>query len=213
MSRLGTQDKRRRLPSVDRLLRHPRVERLQELYGRDLVRVQMRRSLDELRGRLAGGDNAAEDLDRAIAALPERLEAALGESVGWPLRRVVNATGIFLHTNLGRSPLPRGVAARLPAYLDAYCDLEMDLENGRRGDRNRRAQGLLTALTGAEAAVVTNNNAAAMVLILAAHALQLPAVLPRYIAAKLVDLAGDVRVVLIGKLLQGVNAGRTIDGG
>jgi L-seryl-tRNA(Ser) seleniumtransferase len=155
----------------------------------------MRRALDELRARVTGAsgtpEEAAAELEQAVAGLPDRLEAELGAAVGRPLRRVLNATGIFLHTNLGRSPLPREVAARLPAYLNAYCDLEMDLGNGRRGDRNRRVEGLLTALTGAEAAVVTNNNAAALVLILAAHAAGREVVVSR---GELVEIGGSFRV-------------------
>ena len=70
-------------------------------------------------------------------------------AAGRRLRPLVNATGIFLHTNLGRAPLPRAVARRLPALLDAYCDLEIDRASGRRGERNRRVERLLTAATGA----------------------------------------------------------------
>jgi L-seryl-tRNA(Ser) seleniumtransferase len=94
----------------------------------------------------------------------------IDEVFGRPLSRALNATGIFIHTNLGRSPLPREVARGLPALLDAYCNLEMDLATGKRSDRNRRARPLLAALTGAEDAAVVNNNAAAVVLALTALA-------------------------------------------
>ncbi len=195
MSRSGAQDTRRRLPSVDRLLNHPRIERLEELYGRELVRVQARRTLDELRSALAADPEGAEiELSSALDALPERLEAGLVAALGPPLRRVLNATGIFLHTNLGRAPLPREVARRLPEFLDAYCDLELDLERGERGDRNRRVSGLLDALGGSEASLVTNNNAAALVLILAAHARGREVVVSR---GELVEIGGSFRVPAI----------------
>src|SRR6202035_106725 len=99
-----------------------------------------------------------------IGRLAERLAAELRAALGGTLRRVLNATGVFVHTNLGRAPLPRAVAAALPPLLDAYCDLEIDLASGRRGERNARVERLLTTLTGSEAAVVVNNNAAALVL-------------------------------------------------
>src|SRR5262249_57281640 len=97
----------------------------------------------------------------------QRLGQGLATALGPPLRRVLNATGIFLHTNLGRAPLPRSVALALPDLLTAYCDLEIDLATGRRGQRNARVERLLTAATGAQAAVGVNNNAAALVLALA----------------------------------------------
>src|SRR3954454_22216111 len=164
-------DARRDLPPLDRLLNHPAVANLIPLYGRGPVRVQARRAVEELRSRLAADPPpSGEERERAITALPELVAARVGELLGNPLRRVLNATGIFLHTNLGRAPLPESVARSLPALLDAYCDLEIDLGSGRRGQRNRRAERLLTALTGAEAGLVVNNNAAALVIALAALA-------------------------------------------
>ncbi|HSL81176.1 MAG TPA: L-seryl-tRNA(Sec) selenium transferase, partial [Thermoanaerobaculia bacterium] len=113
------------------------------------MRVQARKVVEEVREELAGGEPG----ERAGASAPElaaRVAARLDEVFGRPLERALNATGIFIHTNLGRSPLPREVARELPALLDAYCNLEMDLASGRRSDRNRRARPLLAALTGAE---------------------------------------------------------------
>jgi L-seryl-tRNA(Ser) seleniumtransferase len=104
---------------------------------------------------------------------------------------VLNATGLFLHTNLGRAPLPREVAASLPPLLDAYCDLEFDLETGRRSQRLRRVERLLTALTGAEAAAVVNNNAAALVLILSTLAKGREVVVSR---GELVEIGDSFRI-------------------
>ncbi len=192
MGRVSTSDERRRLPAVDRLLREPQLAKLESLYGRDLVRVQVRSELDDLRERLAGAGGLADgDLEERLRTLPERVEARLAGEVGAPLRRVLNATGIFLHTNLGRAPLPREVARRLPAWLDAYLDLELDLESGRRGDRNRRAGRLLAALTGAEAGLVVNNNAGALVLILAVLAAGREVVVSR---GELVEIGGSFRI-------------------
>jgi L-seryl-tRNA(Ser) seleniumtransferase len=141
------------------------MARLTALYGRRPVTIQVRREVERLRreGRTTvPGVGELEDL------LERRTAAALEAAVGPPLARVLNATGILVHTNLGRSPLPPEVAAALPALADAYCDLELDLGSGRRGDRNLRAARLLALATGAEAAVVVNNNAAALMLALAA---------------------------------------------
>ncbi len=183
---------RRGLPPLDRLLRHPSVARLIPLYGRDPVRVQARRVVEELRGRLATDPPPREeDLDAAVAGLPERIALEIDALLGRPLRRVINATGIFLHTNLGRAPLPDSVARALPPLLDAYCDLEIDLATGKRGDRNRRAERLLTALTGAEAALVVNNNAAALVISLAALAKDREVVVSR---GELVEIGGSFRI-------------------
>jgi L-seryl-tRNA(Ser) seleniumtransferase len=187
-----TVDARRRLPSVDRLMSEPVVGRLIELYGRDLVRVQVRGELEELRRRLSSGDEeTAGELAAVVEGLPARLARRLDSTLGHRLARVLNATGVFLHTNLGRSPLPEAVAGALPALLTAYCDLEIDLDSGRRGNRNRRAGRLLAALTGAGGGLVVNNNAAALTLILAAVAAGREVIVSR---GELVEIGGSFRI-------------------
>jgi L-seryl-tRNA(Ser) seleniumtransferase len=154
------------------------------------VTLCVRDRLDEMRREATAGDlevTPEQALELLVDAVEERLERRLGRRLG----RVLNATGIFLHTNLGRSPLPRGVAWDLPAVLDAYCDLEIDSGTGRRGDRNRRAARLLETLTGAEAALVTNNNAAALVLALATLARDRQVVVSR---GELVEIGGSFRI-------------------
>ncbi|HXO21098.1 MAG TPA: L-seryl-tRNA(Sec) selenium transferase, partial [Thermoanaerobaculia bacterium] len=184
-------DARRAIPSVDRLLSDPAVALLLPLYGRDQVRVQARKEVEALRGWLAAETSPAAAVERSLAELPRRLEAGLAAVFGRPLARVLNATGIFVHTNLGRAPLPAAVAAGLPPLLDAYCDLEIDLASGRRGERNARVERLLTTLTGSEAAVVVNNNAAALVLTLAALARDREVVVSR---GELVEIGGSFRI-------------------
>jgi L-seryl-tRNA(Ser) seleniumtransferase len=215
----GSPDARRGLPPIDRLLADPAVVALFALYGREQVKVQARRLLDALRERLAATTAttvgtaraarvargaaaaapatpplppaASQELAEEIAALPARLEESLRAALGGPLRRVINATGILLHTNLGRAPLPPSVAASLPPLLDAYCDLEIDLVTGRRGQRNGRVERLLTSLTGAEAAVVVNNNAASLLLCLAALAKDREVVVSR---GELIEIGGSFRI-------------------
>jgi len=181
-------DARRGLPSLDRLLSHPAVASLIPLYGREHVTIQARRVVDELRERLAADPPPGPE---AVAALPAAIAAAVEAALGGPLRRVLNATGIYLHTNLGRAPLPAAVARGLAPLLDAYCDLELDLATGRRGQRNGRVERLLTALCGAEAALVVNNNAAALVIALAALAKDREVVVSR---GELVEIGGSFRI-------------------
>jgi L-seryl-tRNA(Ser) seleniumtransferase len=203
-----TRDARRGLPQLDRLLEDPAVVALSALYGREQVKVQARRMLAVLRERLgatpavpAAAPESAERAELAeipeipeiadTARLAERLAAELQAALGGPLRRVLNATGVFVHTNLGRAPLPRAAAAALPPLLDAYCDLEIDLTSGRRGQRNGRVERLLTAATGAAAALAVNNNAAALLLCLAALARDREVVVSR---GELVEIGGSFRI-------------------
>ena len=179
----------RRLPAVGRLLQKSPLAELTGLYGRQATRVQAARILDALRGEIGTGIGDDELEDR-IRRIPELVRAAL-EAEAPPLRRVLNATGIFLHTNLGRAPLPRPVVDDLRDRLDAYCDLEMDLGSGRRTDRGLRVENLLVTPTGAEAALVVNNNAAALVLALSTLASGREVLLSR---SELVEIGGSFRI-------------------
>ena len=184
-------DLRRRLPAVDRLLALPEIRRLKELYGRGLVTVHVRRALERLRELGSRGELATSSLSDEIERLPAQVEQAVSEQVGRPLARVINATGIMLHTNLGRAPLPPEVAQALPPLVDASCDLEADLESGRRGERNRRSVRLLRLLTGAEDGLVANNNAACLVLSLATLAAGREVIVSR---GELVEIGGSFRI-------------------
>ena len=187
-----TKDLRREIPAVDRLLAEPGFERLIELYGRDLVRHRLRLGLDELRRRLAAGEiTQSAEIDSAVGTLRTGLPETFEQELGSGLRRVLNATGIFLHTNLGRAPLPRDIADALPELLNAYCDLEFDLGQGQRGERNRRSERLLKAVTGAAGALVANNNAGALVLVLSALAKGKEVVVSR---GELVEIGGSFRI-------------------
>ena len=184
-------DIRRRLPAVDIVLRDPVLVAPRELYGRDLVTVQIRMELDSLRARISAGDLDEESFAIAVAQLPQQVASGLAQEFGLPLHRVINATGIFLHTNLGRSPLPYQVATRIAGFLDAYCDLEYQLTSGRRGDRNVRVDRLLQAATGAEGGILVNNNASALILILSALASGKEVIVSR---GELVEIGGSFRI-------------------
>ncbi len=179
----------RRLPAVGHLLQESPLAELTGLYGREALRVQTTRVLDAVRAEIRSGIED-DQLAETIREIPDRIRAAL-EAEAPPLRRVLNATGIFLHTNLGRAPLPREVVADLADRLDAYCDLEMSLDTGRRSDRGRRVENLVRALTGAEAALVVNNNAAALALALSSLASGREVLLSR---GELVEIGGSFRI-------------------
>jgi L-seryl-tRNA(Ser) seleniumtransferase len=154
------------------------------------VRVHVQSELARLRDLAGAAGGPPPEVVAALTDLPARLEAALRREAGG-LRRVLNATGVFLHTNLGRAPLPRGVIADLGPLLDASCDLEYDLESGRRGHRQRAVEPLLRLATGAEAAMVVNNNAGALLLALAALGGGREAIVSR---GELVEIGGSFRI-------------------
>lgn len=190
MRKVAVSDPRRALPPMDRLLAQEPVERLVAIYGRDGVRRAARAVLEETRQAMTRGDDAVP----GVETLAARVERHLATTLGARLQPVLNATGVFLHTNLGRAPLPAQVVAEVAELASGYCDLELDLATGKRGERNRRARELLTALTGAEAALVTNNNAAALVLALATLAAGREVVVSR---GELVEIGGSFRIPAI----------------
>ena len=109
-------------------------------------------------------------VDEAIQEIELGAEARLRAAMRPSLIRVINATGVIVHTNLGRAPLSEAALARVSAVAGGYTNLEYDVERGARGRRDVHAEKLIARLTGAEAAVVVNNNAAATLLLLAALA-------------------------------------------
>ncbi len=156
-------DARRGLPSVDVLLGSPEFAELLDTWPRSLVVTSLRRTLDGLRGELAAGDRtAAPETGEIEEATRRELLARQAPS----LRHLINATGVPLHTNLGRAPLPDAARAALDSVARGYSNLEYDVEAGSRGSRHDHCAAILAELTGAEASLVVNNNAAAVVLAL-----------------------------------------------
>ena len=146
------------LPSVDRLLRNDAAAALISAHGRGAVTQAIRDVVAELRGARRG--------DISEMAILERVAQKVDEASRPTLRPVFNLTGTVLHTNLGRAPLPAEAIAAIVAVACAPSNLEYDLVNGRRGERDDHVAKLLCSLTGAEAATVVNNNAAAVLLVL-----------------------------------------------
>jgi L-seryl-tRNA(Ser) seleniumtransferase len=162
-------DRLREIPSVDELLGRPRMSALIETAGRGVVTQSVRRVLDALRTELRAGNGAAPP-GAAASAAPEALEARVAADVDAllspSLRRVINATGVILHTNLGRAPLAPAAIAHIAETATRYSNLEYDIDAGARGKRDVHTSRLLAELAGAEAAIVVNNNAAAVFLVL-----------------------------------------------
>jgi L-seryl-tRNA(Ser) seleniumtransferase len=152
----------RDLPSVDQLLGDERLRALTERHGRELALQAVRGALERAREDMQAGFEAGD--------LVERAEAEAASLLAPRLRRVLNATGVVVHTNLGRAPLSQEALARVEEVGRGYSNLELELEAGARGSRQDHVAGTLRDFTGAEAALVVNNNAAAVLLALAALA-------------------------------------------
>lgn len=200
------EDGRRRLPSVDRLLRTGQAEALVARWGRPAAVAALREELALLRadpGTAAERGEPGEILGRAAERLAELARGRL--------RRVVNATGVVLHTNLGRAPLAAPALSRVRDVAGGYANLEYDLESGRRGDRSVHCADLLRELTGAEDALVVNNAAGALVLAVHALARGRDVLVAR---GELVEIGGSFRLPEIleaagGRLLEVGTTNRT----
>ncbi len=166
----GAGESLRGLAAVDEVLREPAVETLLDAYPRDLVVDAVRAVLDRLRREILDGGRRVEAGELTAAHLVPWVEALLRRATTPSLRRVLNATGIVVHTNLGRSVLPDEAVAAVAAAASGYSDLEYSLASGERASRQDHVHDVLCTLTGAEDALVVNNNAAAVLLSLAATA-------------------------------------------
>ena len=159
------------LPSIDRLRQRPLVRALETEYGSEAVLTALRTAAERTRRELTRAETTAiREREEAAAAIERRAATELAARLSPSLTRVVNATGVIVHTNLGRAPLAGAAAARVAQLAAGYTNLEDDLAAGGRGARHTHAARLLTQVTGAPAAVVVNNNAAAVLLVLAALA-------------------------------------------
>ena len=178
----------RHLPSVDSLLQEPQTQGLLVDFGRTLVVEGLRAALDEARELLLSG---AVNQTPSSAELISRARTKLGELLTPTLYPVINATGVIVHTNLGRAPLSRAAMEAVNAVAPGYSTLEYDPVNGVRGSRTVHAEGLLTRITGAEAALAVNNNAAGVLLMLTALCRGREVIISR---GQLVEIGGGFRV-------------------
>jgi L-seryl-tRNA(Ser) seleniumtransferase len=176
----------RDLPSVEQLLQN--AGPLIHQYGRPLTVNALRLTLAEARKRFKAGPEAGLPSSDSILS---RAEAYLAAWTAPTLLPVINATGVILHTNLGRSPLSKATLAAMREAAESYSTLEYDLVKGQRGSRSIHTESILQKLTGAEAAVVVNNNAAAVLLVLSALANRKRVVIGR---TQLVEIGGGFRI-------------------
>ncbi len=178
----------RQLPDVDHLLQRPVLLTWQERKSRQAVRDAVRNVLDERRQAILAGQwdqpFSGDDFDRAVVSLLQAEETG-------HLRRVINATGTVLHTNLGRAVFSPDLARHIANLVCHYSNLEYDLASGKRGSRYDHVRELLCELTGAEDAIVVNNNAAAVLLTLSSMAAGREVVVSR---GELVEIGGSFRI-------------------
>ena len=176
----------RSLPSVDRLLNSVSAKPLLETYGRPLTLQAIRESLDLTRSSIQEGKNSVSE-DEIL----ERANGLLRDWTAPSLVPVINATGVILHTNLGRAPLSNAARQAMNEASYAYSNLEYQLIKGSRGKREMHSEELLCQLTGAEAAMVVNNNAAAVLLVLTGLAKRKSVLISR---SQLIEIGGGFRI-------------------
>jgi L-seryl-tRNA(Ser) seleniumtransferase len=157
----------RMLPSVDEMLREGRIAAMAERDSRTVVTEAVRAALQNLRDSILEGHLNASQVELAVSALPEAVERFVRRAMRVSLRPVINATGVILHTNLGRAPIANAAIEHIREVAPGYSNLEFDLESGERGKRDVHVQRLFAHLLGAEVStIVVNNNAAAVLLAL-----------------------------------------------
>jgi len=177
----------RRIPAVDELLSREPLRELEARVGHGVVLDATRKVVQSLRERISGGQGA----EFSIAALENAIVNEAESVAGLSLQPVINATGVILHTNLGRAPLAQEAIKHMAQVAAAYSNLEYDLERGERGKRDTHTGRLLTQLLAAERALVVNNNAAAVFLALNTLAEGSEVVVSR---GELIEIGGSFRI-------------------
>ena len=176
----------KKLPGVDKILNNKKIQELSFIYDSNMLKYNIRNVLSKLRENIQKG-NTAPAFDEIIDNITAELKSFTQNS----LKPVINATGVVVHTNLGRSPLGKDLLQESFETLKAYNNLEFDLEKGKRGHRNNHASKLLKYLTGAEDVVVVNNNAAAVMFILSTFAKGKEVIISR---GELIEIGGAFRI-------------------
>ena len=204
----GTKDSQqllRQLPSVDKLLQRSDTQDLLATYGRDMTLHALRSVLDRSRDSILAGDVPQTPGEQELV---DDTGALLNNLFSPTLYPVINATGIIVHTNLGRAPLSRDAMAAMQSVAKGYSTLEYDSVSGKRGSRSLHAETMLTHLTSAERALVVNNNAAAVLLMLTALCRGREVIISR---GQLIEIGGGFRVpdVMIQSGAQLVEVGTT----
>ncbi len=191
---MDKKDYLRRLTSVNDLMQaFNRMQSATEGIPRTIAVESIRSVVDSVREAIQAARDEAElkEIKTDVDDLLPLVEEEVRERLQPHLRRVINATGVVIHTNLGRSLLPPEALENIRTAVGAYSNLELDLETGERGSRHAHVERLLLELTGAEAAMVVNNNAGAVLLALTAHARGREVIVSR---GQLVEIGGSFRL-------------------
>ncbi len=176
----------RKLPAVDKILQSRELQDSIEEFGRDLCKYAIQTILSEERNYIQKGNTSFSSHQRF-----SKIKSIIEKITRSSLKPVVNATGIILHTNLGRAPLGEKVLKELQPIIENYSNVEFDLERGRRGQRNIHISNLLQAITKAEDALVVNNNAAAVMLVLKTFGEDAEVIISR---GELIEIGGSFRI-------------------
>jgi L-seryl-tRNA(Ser) seleniumtransferase len=156
-----SKSKLQKIPSVDLLLEHPKIKSTKENFSLEFIKYCIHTTIDQIRIDIKKGVNVP-----AVDEIVVKVLSFLNHAADVSLKKVINATGIILHTNLGRAPLGEKIFNEIRPALSGYSNLEFDLNSAKRGKRTDHLIDLLKFLAGAESAVVVNNNAAAVSLVL-----------------------------------------------
>jgi L-seryl-tRNA(Ser) seleniumtransferase len=183
----------RRLPAVDEILRQDEAQTWIEQFSRNGVTAEVRQVLEQYRRQILQTTEAAvlETMPLDLETILAQVHTQLTQNQAYRLQRVINATGVIIHTNLGRSLLAPEAIANLQSVAESYSNLEYDVQQGERGERYTHIEAYLRALTQAEAALVVNNNAAAVFLALQALAQGKEVIVSR---GQLIEIGGSFRI-------------------
>lgn len=178
------------IPKVDELLADEKIEKLLSSLPRRLVVDTIREELDKVREKIRK-NISKEELEKDLSSLVEKIINQANKKNSYKLKRVVNATGVVIHTNLGRSPLNQEVIDNIREVATNYSNLEFDLKTGGRGSRYSHLEDIIKEITGGEAALVVNNNAAAVMLALSTLAKGREVIVSR---GELIEIGGSFRI-------------------
>ena len=178
--------KLQKIPAVDRLLEHPKIKETKKKFSQEFIKYCVRNTINEIRNDIKKGLKVP-----AVDEIVSKVLILINQVSDVSLKKVINATGIMLHTNLGRAPLGEKIFNEIRPALAGYSNLEFDLNSAKRGKRNNHLNDLLKFITGAESTVVVNNNAAAVSLVLRTFCEGKETIISR---GELIEIGGSFRL-------------------
>jgi len=180
-----------KIPKVDQLLTNVRISELEDEIPREIIVESIREELEILREEISKGNVTLATVDERIEILYKSITFKAKKKASIKLKKVINGTGVVIHTNLGRSLISRKIIEHISEIATSYSNLEFDLEKGTRGSRYSHLEDIIMRITGAESALVVNNNAAAVMLVLSSLAKNKEVIVSR---GELVEIGGSFRV-------------------